>query len=57
MDMNLLACRSTMTVIPNEIKLISKWFAMTGCSALVENYLCSLSSGNGVKIVFGGNAL
>ena len=55
--MNLLACRLTKAVIPNEINQISKWFAMIGRSALVENCLCSLSSLNGVKIVFGGNAL
>ena len=54
MDMKLLACRSTTTVIPNEINPISKWFAMSGCSVLVENCLCLLSSGNGLKIVSGG---
>ena len=57
MDMKLLSCHSTTTVIPNEINPISKWFAMAGCFVLVENCLCSFSSGNGVKIVFGGNAL
>ena len=57
MDMKLLSCHSTTTVIPNEINPISKWFAMSGCFVLVENCLCSFSSGNGVEIVFGGNAL
>ena len=57
MDSKLLACHSTTTVIYNEINPISKWFAMSGCSVLVEKYLCSFSSGNGVKIVFGGDAL
>ena len=48
----------TTTVFPNEINLISKWFAMTGYSVLYrELVLCSTSSGNGVEIVRGGDAL
>ena len=41
-----------MTVIPNEINPISKWFAMSDFSVLVENCF-----GKGVKIVFGRDAL
>ena len=48
----------TTTVFPNEINLISEWFAMTGFSVLCrELLLCSTSSGNGVEIVRGGDAL
>ena len=48
----------TTTVLPNEINLISKWFAMTGFSVLFrELVLCSTSSGNDVEIVGGGDAL
>ena len=47
----------TTTVFPNEINLISKWFAMTGFSVLCrELVLCSTSSGNGVEIVCGRDA-
>ena len=43
MDMKLLSCRSTTTVIPNEISPISKRFAMSDFSVLVENcFVCSL---------------
>ena len=45
-------------VFPNEINLISEWFAMAGFSVLCrELLLCSTSSGNGVEIVRGGDAL
>ena len=48
----------TTTVIPNEINPISRWFAMTGFSVLCrELVLCATSSGNGVKIVCGRDAL
>ena len=48
----------TTTVFPNEINLISEWFAMTGFSVSCrELLLCSTSSGNGVEIVRGGDAL
>ena len=56
--MKLLRLLSTTTVIPNEINPISKWFAMTGFSVLCrELVLCATSSGNGVKIVCGRDAL
>ena len=43
MDRKLLFRHSAMTVIPNEINPISKWFAMSGFSVLVENcFVCSL---------------
>ena len=58
MDRKLLCRHSTTTVIPNEINPISKWFAMTGFSVLCrELILCATSSGNGVKIVCGRDAL
>ena len=45
-------------LIPNDINPISKWFAMTGFSVLFrELVLWATSSGNGVKIVCGRNAL
>ena len=48
----------TTMVFPNEINLISEWFAMTGFSFLCrELLLCSTLSGNGVEIVRGENAL
>ena len=48
----------TTTVFPNEINLSSKLFAMTGFSVLFrELVLCSTSSGNGVEIVCGRDAL
>ena len=57
-DRKLLLRRSTATVIPNEINPISKWFAMTGFPVLCrELVLCATSSGNGVKIVCGSDAL
>ena len=37
-DMKLLAVCSTMTATAGEINLISKWFAMIACSALLENW-------------------
>ena len=36
-DMKLLVVCSTMTATASEINLISRWFAMIACSALVEN--------------------
>ena len=43
MDMKLLSCHSTTTVIPNEINPIAKLFAMSDFSVLVENcFVCSL---------------
>ena len=43
MDGKLLRRHSTTTVIPNEINPISKWFAMSGFSVLLENcFVCSL---------------
>ena len=48
----------TTTVFPNEINLISEWFTMTGFSVSCREFLlCSTSSGNGVEIVRGGDAL
>ena len=45
-------------MFPDEINLISEWFAMTGFSVLCrELLLCSTSSGNGVEIVREGDAL
>ena len=42
-------------VFPNEINLISEWFAMTGFSVLCrELLLCSTSSGNGVEMCVEG---
>ena len=41
-----------------EFNPISKWFAMTGFSVLCRKLvLCATSSGNGVKIVCGRDAL
>ena len=58
MDMKLLCRHSTKTVIPSEINPIPRWFAMTGFSVLCrELVLCVTSSGNGVKIVCGRDAL
>ena len=58
MDRKLLCRHSTTTVIPNEIDPISRWFAMTGFPVLCrELVLCATSSGNGVKIVCGRDAL
>ena len=58
MDRKLLCCHSTTTVIPIEINPISKWFAVTGFSVLCrELVLCATSSGNGVEIVCGRDAL
>ena len=58
MDRKLLRRRLTTTVITNEINPISKWFAMTGFSVLGrELVLCATSSGKGVKIVCGRDAL
>ena len=58
MDRKLLRRHSTTTVIPNEINPISKWFDMTGISVLCRELdLCATSSGNGVKIVCGRDAL
>ena len=58
MNRKLLRRHSTTTVIPNEINPISKWFAITGFSVLCrEHVLCATSSGNGVKIVCGRDAL
>ena len=58
MDRKLLRRLLTTIVIPNEINPISKWFAMTGFSVLCrELVLCATSSGNGVKIVCGRDAL
>ena len=58
MDRKLLCRHSTTTVIPNEINPISRCIAMTGFSVLCrELVLSATSSGNGVKIVRGRDAL
>ena len=58
MDRKLLRRLLTTTVIPNEINPISKWFAMMGFSVLCrELVLCATSSGKGVEIMCGRDAL
>ena len=60
LDRKLSSCHSTTNVIPNEINQNPKSKMLcyvSFCLYLCRTVLCSVSSGNGVKFVFGSDAL